>query len=85
MSVKIRGSNVKVSSSAFKYSIAQDRATLVTGDASKTFSLNQYDMVFTSLNQYDPLYFQMTLSPNENSSLASSGTITLTLEREIEE
>ena len=85
MSVKIRGSNVKVSSSAFKYSIAQDRATLVTGDASKTFSLNQYDMVFTSLNQYDPLYFQMTLSPNENSSLASSGTITLTLEREIED
>ncbi len=84
MSVKVKNSNFTVSSSAYKYNIPQDRAILVTGDNARKFSLNQYDVVFTSLNQYDSLYFKLTLNSTENSELSSTGNITLTIERQLE-
>ena len=84
MSIKAKGNNVVVNSYAYKYDVAQDKATLLVGNESKTFSLNEYDMVFTSLNQYNPLYFQLILSGTEESPLSTSGNVTLTIEREIE-
>lgn len=85
MSVKAKTTDVELNCLEYKYSVAQDKVVLLGGNNARILSLNQYDMVFTSLNKYNSLYLQLLLKGKENHPLNSSGTISLTLEREVDD
>lgn len=81
MSIKLYADNTKITCSGYKYNIAQSEVMSLDESNAMNFALNQYDMVFTELNKYDPLYIQLTLT---GTSLETSGTFNIVLERDIE-